>query len=67
MSAERLEWERMIASIPDPLAQEIEWKPMVRGGTSFKTHDIVLDTMNGNLEFRTSKGAKLFSVGFVGL
>jgi hypothetical protein len=59
-----LEW--ILESIHDPFAKEIEWTPLMRGGASFGTHTILINSQ-GNLEFKASLFSKLLPAFFIGI
>jgi len=51
-------------SLGDPFALQIEWQPLVKGGSNFKTHS--LRKIHGQrMEFRSSIGMYLFSSIFI--
>lgn len=52
------------STLGDPLALQTEWTPAKRGGTNFKTHQLI-DTHMNRLEFQASLGAKLFYIVFI--
>jgi len=43
----------------DPLATQIEWSPIKKGGANFGTHKLI-ETDTNRLEFKASLGAKIF-------
>ncbi len=59
---ELLEW--VLEGIADPLAQEIEWTPLVGWWASFGTHRLITNPQ-GNLEFQATAFAKMFALLFV--
>ncbi len=52
------------ARFGDPLAQAIEWKPLRKGGTNFRTHKLIQISPD-RIEFVATLGAKLFALLFV--
>jgi len=57
-----------LSSFNDPLALEISWTPIVRGGSSFCTHRAKENrSLSGTtIRFQATTGAKLFCAAFVG-
>ena len=49
----------------DQLAAQIEWKPLVLGGTDFQTHRLLIET--NRLTFVSSSEAKSLAFGFLGI
>lgn len=52
------------ASFGDPLAEEIEWVPLVSGGASFTTHQLVR-VGSSRIEFKPTRGALIFYLIFI--
>jgi len=52
------------ACLGDPFALQVEWKPLVKGGTNFKTHQLVETSFN-RLEFKMSGMAIFFCSIFI--
>ena len=52
------------SSFDDPLAERIDWVPLKHGGSNFHTHRLVETTAN-RLEFRATRGARLFAAIFI--
>ncbi|MDH3496969.1 MAG: hypothetical protein OER21_09410 [Gemmatimonadota bacterium] len=50
----------------DPVAQRTRWDPLVGGGANFRTRDLIVVNAS-RLEFRASRGMKLFGGAFVAL
>lgn len=48
----------------DPLADQVEWIPLKRGGSNFHTHRLV-ESGHSRIEFKPTLGAKLFSSIFI--
>lgn len=48
----------------DPLADQTDWVPLKRGGSNFHTHHLVESGAN-RVEFRPTRGAKLFALIFI--
>lgn len=48
----------------DPLANQIDWVPLKRGGSNFHTHRLVESGYN-RLEFKPTLGTKLFALIFI--
>ena len=48
----------------DPLAQQVDWSPLSRGGANFRTHRLV-PISDSHLEFRSTLGARLFAGVFL--
>lgn len=51
------------ARFNDPFATQIDWSPLKRGGTNFRTHKLVILHAD-RLEFQAAAGAKLFCAFF---
>ncbi len=48
----------------DPLAENLEWTPLVHGGTSIRTHELDFQSSQ-RLEFRATVGARVFAAIFM--
>jgi hypothetical protein len=53
------------ASFGDPLAEQVDWSPLSAGGANFRTHRLV-PISDFRLEFRSTLGARLFALVFMG-
>lgn len=57
--------KRCIPQVDDPLAGQIDWSPLARGGANFRTHQLVRINPS-RLQFRATLGSMLFGLVFVG-
>jgi len=53
-----------VSKFNDSIASQVSWNPAKRGGTNFKTHNLV-EIGPGRIEFKSSNFAKVFSLIFI--
>ena len=66
MSDSNLKSEFSPATFNDPVAEKTEWTGLIKGGSNFKTHRLVVQR-NGNIHFKLSIQSYIFSFFLVGL